>query len=60
MFKNQSHVISALGLHQCSESYIPQDTMMIGADYYQTEAEIAASLAEGRVPVGVGKDTKIM
>ncbi|KAL9385194.1 hypothetical protein Peur_022204 [Populus x canadensis] len=37
-----------------------KDTMMIGADYYQTEAEIAASLAEGRVPVGVGKDTKIM
>ena len=39
---------------------IPQDTMMIGADYYQTEAEIAAALAEGRVPVGVGKDTKIV
>ncbi|KAJ6400847.1 hypothetical protein OIU84_016302 [Salix udensis] len=37
-----------------------KDTMMMGADYYQTEAEIAASLAEGRVPVGVGKDTKIM
>lgn len=37
-----------------------KDTMMIGADYYETEAEIAASLAEGRVPVGVGKDTKIM
>ncbi|CAK7348577.1 unnamed protein product [Dovyalis caffra] len=37
-----------------------KDTMMMGADYYQTEAEIAASLAEGRVPVGVGKDTKIV
>lgn len=54
--------ISALNRiwNDSSESYIPQDTMMIGADYYQTEAEIAAYLAEGRVPVGVGKDTKIM
>lgn len=37
-----------------------QDTMMMGADYYQTEAERAASLAEGKVPIGVGQDTKIM
>ncbi|KAK9281706.1 hypothetical protein L1049_004610 [Liquidambar formosana] len=36
-----------------------KDTMMMGADYYQTEAEIAAFLAEGRVPIGVGRDTKI-
>ncbi|ERM94645.1 hypothetical protein AMTR_s00011p00201790 [Amborella trichopoda] len=36
-----------------------QDTMMMGADYYQTEAEIAALLAEGKVPVGVGQNTKI-
>lgn len=33
---------------------------MMGADYYQTEAEIAACLAQGKVPIGVGKDTKIM
>lgn len=33
--------------------------MMMGADYYQTEAEIAALLAEGKVPVGIGRDTKI-
>ncbi|KAI4301624.1 hypothetical protein L6164_034884 [Bauhinia variegata] len=37
-----------------------QDTMMMGADYYQTEAEIAALLAEGNVPIGIGKDTKVM
>ncbi|KAK1268485.1 hypothetical protein QJS04_geneDACA005121 [Acorus gramineus] len=36
-----------------------QDTVMMGADYYQTEAEIASLLAEGSVPVGVGKNTKI-
>lgn len=36
-----------------------KDTMMMGADYYQTEAERAAFLAEGQVPIGVGRDTKI-
>lgn len=36
-----------------------QDTMMMGADYYQTEAEIASLLAEGKVPIGVGQNTKI-
>nr|AFK49198.1 unknown [Medicago truncatula] len=33
--------------------------MMMGADYYQTESEIAFLLAEGKVPVGVGENTKI-
>ena len=32
---------------------------MMGADYYQTEAERACSLATGKVPVGVGENTKI-
>jgi len=36
-----------------------QDTMMMGADYYQTEAEIASLLAQGKVPIGVGQNTKI-
>ncbi|KAI3962890.1 hypothetical protein MKW92_026897, partial [Papaver armeniacum] len=36
-----------------------QDTMMMGADEYQTESEIAALLADGKVPVGVGQNTKI-
>ncbi|MED6219527.1 Glucose-1-phosphate adenylyltransferase large subunit 1 [Stylosanthes scabra] len=35
------------------------DTVMMGADYYQTESEIAALLAEGKVPIGIGKNTKI-
>ncbi|XP_061366227.1 glucose-1-phosphate adenylyltransferase large subunit 2, chloroplastic-like [Gastrolobium bilobum] len=37
-----------------------KDTMMMGADYYQTEPEIAALLAAGNVPIGIGKDTKIV
>ncbi|KAF4356537.1 hypothetical protein G4B88_026097 [Cannabis sativa] len=36
-----------------------KDTMMMGADYYQTESEIASLLAEGKVPIGVGKNTRI-
>lgn len=32
---------------------------MMGADYYQTESEIASLLAEGKVPVGVGPNTRI-
>ncbi|CAI0377532.1 unnamed protein product [Linum tenue] len=35
------------------------DTVMLGADYYQTEAEIASLLADGKVPIGVGRNTKI-
>ncbi|GKV38549.1 hypothetical protein SLEP1_g46448 [Rubroshorea leprosula] len=36
-----------------------QDTMMLGADYYETDAEVASLLAEGRVPIGIGENTKI-
>nr|XP_018680999.1 PREDICTED: glucose-1-phosphate adenylyltransferase large subunit 1-like isoform X3 [Musa acuminata subsp. malaccensis] len=34
-------------------------TLMMGADDYETEAEIASLLAEGKVPIGVGENTKI-
>ena len=33
---------------------------MMGADYYQTDSEIAALIANGEVPIGVGQNTKIM
>ena len=36
-----------------------QDTLMMGADSYQTESEIASLLAEGKVPIGIGRNTKI-
>jgi len=32
---------------------------MMGADYYQTESEIASELAEGKVPIGIGSNSKI-
>ncbi|KAJ4968167.1 hypothetical protein NE237_014868 [Protea cynaroides] len=36
-----------------------KDTVMLGADYYETGAEVASLLAEGRVPIGIGENTKI-
>ncbi|XP_059653792.1 glucose-1-phosphate adenylyltransferase large subunit 1-like [Cornus florida] len=36
-----------------------KDSFMMGADYYQTESEIASLLAEGKVPVGIGRNTKM-
>lgn len=33
--------------------------MMMGADYYETEAEIAEILGEGKVPLGIGSNSKI-
>ncbi|KAI0524715.1 hypothetical protein KFK09_004098 [Dendrobium nobile] len=36
-----------------------KDTVMMGADFYETEAEIASLLSEDKVPIGVGENTKI-
>ncbi|KAL1343820.1 hypothetical protein AAHE18_08G005100 [Arachis hypogaea] len=51
---------SIVGVRSRLESGVElKDTMMMGADYYQTESEIASFLAEGKVPIGVGENTKI-
>lgn len=36
-----------------------KDTVMMGADHYQTESEIASLVAEGKIPIGIGRNTKI-
>ncbi|KAM3755209.1 hypothetical protein ACB098_02G023400 [Castanea mollissima] len=36
-----------------------KDTVMLGADFYETDAEAASLLAEGTVPIGIGENTKI-
>jgi len=36
-----------------------EDVVMMGADYYQTEEEVAADKAKGRPPLGVGRNCKI-
>ncbi|KAJ1375568.1 Trimeric LpxA-like superfamily [Sesbania bispinosa] len=51
---------SIVGVRSRLESCVElQDTMMMGADYYQTEPEITSLRAEGKVPIGVGENTKI-
>lgn len=32
---------------------------MLGADYYETDSEVASLLAEGRVSIGIGENTRI-
>lgn len=36
-----------------------KDTMMMGADLYETEEETSKLLLEGKVPIGLGENTKI-
>ncbi|KAJ3695290.1 hypothetical protein LUZ60_000667 [Juncus effusus] len=36
-----------------------KDTLMMGADIYETEPEIASLLSEGKVPMGIGENTVI-
>lgn len=32
---------------------------MLGADFYETDVERGELLAEGKVPIGIGENTKI-
>ncbi|KAL2632381.1 hypothetical protein R1flu_017067 [Riccia fluitans] len=51
---------SVVGIRSRIDSGVElKDTMMMGADYYETEAEMASFLASGRVPLGVGANSKI-
>ncbi|XP_044498177.1 glucose-1-phosphate adenylyltransferase large subunit 1, chloroplastic isoform X2 [Mangifera indica] len=36
-----------------------KDTVMLGADFYETDLEKASLLAEGGVPIGIGENTRI-
>ncbi|HVT72945.1 MAG TPA: glucose-1-phosphate adenylyltransferase [Lacunisphaera sp.] len=36
-----------------------EDVVMMGADYYQTELEVQADRAKGRLPMGVGRNCRI-
>ncbi|CAA0839870.1 Glucose-1-phosphate adenylyltransferase large subunit 1- chloroplastic [Striga hermonthica] len=36
-----------------------KDTVMLGADYYETDSEIALALSKGKVPIGIGENTRI-
>ena len=36
-----------------------EDVVMLGANFYQSEAEIAADVAQGRPPLGVGRQGRL-
>lgn len=36
-----------------------KDTVMLGADSYETDSEVAYILGKGKVPMGIGENTKI-
>ncbi|KAF3330822.1 glucose-1-phosphate adenylyltransferase large subunit 1-like isoform X1 [Carex littledalei] len=51
---------SIVGIRARLESGVElKDTMMLGADFYQTEEERADLLNMGQVPVGIGENSKI-
>ncbi|XP_024387551.1 glucose-1-phosphate adenylyltransferase large subunit 3, chloroplastic/amyloplastic [Physcomitrium patens] len=41
------------------EGIVLKDTMMMGADFYQTEEEVAQLLKAGKIPLGVGENSRI-
>lgn len=61
-FLEMMNMLTEFGIELCPEVVVicsTKDTFMLGADFYETDAERASLLAEGQVPIGVGKNTKI-
>ncbi|KAF7150530.1 hypothetical protein RHSIM_Rhsim02G0088100 [Rhododendron simsii] len=51
---------SVVGLRSCiSEGAIIEDTLLMGADYYETDADKILLLAKGSLPIGIGKNVHI-
>ncbi|KAG0581630.1 hypothetical protein KC19_4G267000 [Ceratodon purpureus] len=51
---------SLIGLRSRLESGVEvKDTMMLGADFYETDEERSALIAAGKVPMGIGQNSKI-
>ncbi|GMJ00609.1 ADP-GLUCOSE PYROPHOSPHORYLASE SMALL SUBUNIT 1, ADP glucose pyrophosphorylase 1 [Hibiscus trionum] len=51
---------SVVGLRSCiSEGAIIEDTLLMGADYYETEADRKSLAEKGSVPIGIGKNSHI-
>ncbi|KAK4487665.1 hypothetical protein RD792_005678 [Penstemon davidsonii] len=36
-----------------------KDTVMLGADYYETDSEVSNALTKGKVPIGIGENSRI-
>ncbi|KAM3320685.1 glucose-1-phosphate adenylyltransferase small subunit, chloroplastic/amyloplastic-like [Capsicum chacoense] len=51
---------SVIGLRSCiSEEAIIEDTLLMGADYYETDADRILLYAKGSLPIGIGKNSHI-
>ncbi|KAF8081585.1 hypothetical protein N665_0876s0003 [Sinapis alba] len=51
---------SVIGLRSCiSEGAIIEDTLLMGADYYETDADRTLLAAKGSIPIGIGRDSHI-
>ncbi|KAG6526500.1 hypothetical protein ZIOFF_016485 [Zingiber officinale] len=51
---------SVIGLRSCiSEGAVVEDTLLMGADYYETEADKILLAAKGSFPIGIGRDSHI-
>ncbi|XP_042460691.1 glucose-1-phosphate adenylyltransferase small subunit, chloroplastic/amyloplastic-like [Zingiber officinale] len=51
---------SVIGLRSCiSEGAVVEDTLLMGADYYETEADKILLAAKGSFPIGIGRDSHV-
>ncbi|KAL6553866.1 Glucose-1-phosphate adenylyltransferase small subunit, chloroplastic/amyloplastic [Orobanche minor] len=51
---------SVVGLRSCiSEGAVIEDSLLMGADYYETDADRTFLAAKGGLPIGIGKNTHI-
>ncbi|KAL6529521.1 hypothetical protein OROGR_015144 [Orobanche gracilis] len=51
---------SVVGLRSCiSEGAVIDDSLLMGADYYETDADRTFLAAKGGLPIGIGKNTHI-
>ncbi|KAL1192018.1 Glucose-1-phosphate adenylyltransferase small subunit [Cardamine amara subsp. amara] len=51
---------SVIGLRSLiSEGAIIEDTLLMGADYYETDADRTLLAAKGSIPIGIGRDSHI-
>ncbi|CAJ2633626.1 unnamed protein product [Trifolium pratense] len=60
VIKNCKIFHSVVGLRSCiSEGAIIEDTLLMGADYYETESDKRFLAAKGSVPIGIGRNSHI-
>ncbi|KAL1537191.1 glucose-1-phosphate adenylyltransferase [Salvia divinorum] len=51
---------SVIGLRSCiSEGAVIEDTLLMGADYYETDTDRRNLSAKGGIPIGIGKNSHI-